>query len=52
MSDVHGASASGLQIASSGPKDGFSFSIQPIDPIFNIAKPFMIFSPYSYSLKD
>ena len=36
-SDVHGASASGLQIASSGPQAGISFSIQPVSPSFSIA---------------
>ena len=40
-SDVHGASASGRQIASFGPHAGRSFSIQPTSPIRNIAKPFI-----------
>ena len=43
MSEVQGASASGLQIASIGPHLGISFSIQPVAPIFNIAKPFMVY---------
>ena len=36
-SDVQIASASGLQMASSGPQAGRSFSIQPDCPIFSIA---------------
>ena len=36
-SEVQGAIAMGLQIASKGPHLGISFSTQPVEPIFNIA---------------
>jgi hypothetical protein len=49
MSDVHGAKASGLTIASKGPATGFSFSIQPTFPISNIAKPFILKPPLNFS---
>jgi hypothetical protein len=46
ISEVQGATAIGLTIASSGPYVGALFSIQPTSPIFSMAKPFMFFPPY------
>ncbi|SCM78036.1 hypothetical protein KL86PLE_60358 [uncultured Pleomorphomonas sp.] len=44
---MQGASAMGRQIASIGPHLGVSFSIHPVRPIPNMAKPRMTFSSQS-----
>ena len=48
MSEVQGANARGLQIASIGPQVGASFSIQPVFPILIIANPFITKSSFLY----
>ena len=47
-SEVQRATANGLQMASSGPHCGRSFSIQPTSPIFSMAKPFISMSSYLF----
>ena len=43
ISDVQGDNAKGLTRASNGPHSGIGFSIHPILPIPNMAKPVILF---------